>query len=1036
MHATLSLKKLQPNTPSRSAGIAAIVFQLALLCLPRRGLSQETNPRTTPHLRDWPVTSYQMSPTEEARSWLAAGDRAREYSYAGAAIECYEKALRAFRTMSDHSREAITLNDLGLVYDSLSQHAKAIGFYEQALAIRHDHDRVGEVETLNNLGHAYNSLSQYEKAIGLLEKALAICRKAGDRVGEGETLNNLGQAYNSLSQYPKAIALYEPALVIQREVGDHAGECETLNKLGEVYRSLSQYAKAIEYYEQALAIVVNDRSKEGDLRNGLGPSTTSISQYANAIGLYDHFRRNAARSRSREGAILNNLGAAATSMSQYAKAIGFYERALAIEREIGDSKGEGTTLNNIGGIYYFLTQYTKAIAFYEQALAIRRATGDRAGEGATLSNLGSAYNSLSHQTKAIDFYEQALAITREVGNRAGEGIILNNLGGIHSRLDQNAKAVGFYEQALAIRRAIGDRAGEGATLNNLGLAYDSLSQRTKAIDFYEQALSILREVGDRAGEAVTLMNLMLTLASEQRPSLAILFGKQAVNAYQQIRQDLGGLDEDIRKTYLESNESTYRRLADLLLAQDRIAEAQQVLNLLKEEEFFDFIRRDSAQSSSLTGRAELTAREGDWNRQYNEIAGQLTELGHERGELFVLQIRTAEQEERLKKLDEKLSIAGEAFQRFLDQLETESSHKELSKEKLGHVKDSQALMQTLRELGSNTVVVYTLVTEKKLRLILITPDVLKTAETAIKRVDLNKKIVAFRQSLENSHSDPLRLAHEMYTLILGPIEKDLAGAKAETIMWSLDGALRYLPVAALHDGKQYLVERFRNVVFTPARDANLKDVPEPQWRALGLGVSKAYKGFDALPGARKELEGIIHDEATGTHGVLPGTIRLDDAFTEESMRAGLLQHYRVVHIASHFRFKPGNETDSYLLLGDGGHMSLADMGKMMNPFAGVDLLTLSACDTASGGTDANGKEVEGFAVLAQRQGAKAVIATLWPVADESTNELMQTFYRIRESKSGTTKTEALQQAQLALLRGSNYSHPYYWAPFILIGNWR
>ena len=117
-------------------------------------------------------------------------------------------------------------------------------------------------------------------------------------------------------------------------------------------------------------------------------------------------------------------------------------------------------------------------------------------------------------------------------------------------------------------------------------------------------------------------------------------------------------------------------------------------------------------------------------------------------------------------------------------------------------------------------------------------------------------------------------------------------------------------------------------------------------------------------------------------------------------------------------------------------MSLADVGTMENPFGGVDLLTLSACDTAIGGTGANGKEVEGFAVLAQRKGAKAVIATLWPVADASTNELMQAFYRIRESKKGMTKVEALQQAQLALLHGSAYSHPYYWAPFILIGNSR
>ena len=554
-----------------------------------------------------------------------------------------------------------------------------------------------------------------------------------------------------------------------------------------------------------------------------------------------------------------------------------------------------------------------------------------------------------------------------------------------------------------------------------------------------------REVGDRAGEAATTDNLMQVFTAERRADVAVLFGKQAVNTYQQIRQDLAGLDKDIRRAYLESTESTYRRLADLLLAEDRIPEAQQVLNLLKEEEFFDFVRRDSAQASSVAGRADLTPTEAEWDRRYNEIADRLAALGHERGELIGLQTRTAEQEKRLASLDHDLTVAGEAFQKFLARLDTEASQQKLSKEKLDQVKDSEALMGTLRELGSGTVAIYTLVTEDKLRLILITSDVMKTAESPIKRSDLNEKIVAFRQSLENPNSDPLPLARELYGLILGPIAKDLAGARAETLMWSLDGALRYLPVAALHDGEHYLVERFRNVVFTPASNANLKDAPAAQWRALGLGVSKAHEGFNALPGAQKELEGIIHDDATGTLGVLPGVIELDEAFTEQSMIAALRQRYRVVHIASHFRFKPGNETDSYLLLGDGRHMTLADVGRMENPFGGVDLLTLSACDTASGGTGANGKEVEGFGVLAQRKGAKAVIATLWPVADASTNELMQAFYRTRESKSGTTKAEALRQAQLALLNGTvnlgggppaRYGHPYYWAPFILIGNWR
>jgi CHAT domain-containing protein/Tfp pilus assembly protein PilF len=877
----------------------------------------------------------------------------------------------------------------------------AIENYALALAaLQRLHDRSSEATTLNHLGLAYRELSQYAKAIDFYEQALAIEREVGDRKGEGITLNNLGWVYDDLSQPAEAIRFYEEALPIRREIGDCQGEGATLNNLGAAYCLLSQYAKAIDFYERALAI-------EREVGDRMG-----------------------------EGITLHNLGAAYCLLSQYAKAIDSYEQALAIDREVGDRGHEGITLDSLGWAYYFLSQYGKAIGFYEQALAIEREVGNRAVEASILMGLGDVYLSKGQYAEAIGFCEPALAIERAIGDRLGEASTLNVLGIAYRYLSEYAKAIAFYEQALTITREVGERLGEASTLNNLGKVHDAVSEYAKAIAFYEQALVITREVGNRAGEAVTLDNLMLTLGSQQRLRLAVLFGKQAVNAYQQIRQGLSGLDKNTRKAYVGAHEDTYRMLADLLLAQDRIAEAQQVLNLLKEEEFFDFVRRDSGQASSLAGRADLNATEADWNRRYNEIAGRLTELGHERGELFALQTRTAEQEARLKSLDSDLTIAGEAFQKFLTRLDAEAAQQKLSKEKLDQVETSQALMETLRELGSGTVAIYTLVTEDRLRLILITPNVMKTAEVAIKRTDLNAKIVAFRQSLENPLSDPRPMARELYKLIVGPIEKDLAGAKAGTLMWSLDLALRYLPVAALHDGDHYLVETFRNVVFTPASNANLKDVPAVEWRALGLGVSKAHEGFGALPGAKKELEGIIHDEATGTQGVMPGAVELDEAFTEQSMLTALRQHYRVVHIASHFRFKPGNETDSYLLLGDGGHMSLADMGKMVNPFGGVELLTLSACDTASGGTGANGKEVEGFGVLAQKKGAKAVIATLWPVADASTNELMQTFYRIRESKQGTTKAEALRQAQLALLRGTNYSHPYYWAPFILIGNAR
>lgn len=383
-----------------------------------------------------------------------------------------------------------------------------------------------------------------------------------------------------------------------------------------------------------------------------------------------------------------------------------------------------------------------------------------------------------------------------------------------------------------------------------------------------------------------------------------------------------------------------------------------------------------------------------------------------------------------------MTIAGQVFQQFLDELAREFESSRYVHEKLFHLRETQGLMEDLRELGSGTVALYTVVSEKQYHAILVTPDVQIARTLSISAAELHKKIFDFRTILQFPADDPRPYAQELYDILIAPVMNDLRGVNAETLMWSLDGVLRYVPLAALYDGERYLVERYRNVMLTPASHSRLKDRPSARWKGAGFGVSRAHETFDALPAVVDELNDIFYEGGQAAlRGVLPGTIKLDEAFTAEAMVA-LRQRYPVVHIASHFRFRPGNETTSFLLLGDGSHLSLAQLKTFPNVFGGVELLTLSACNTAMGDAGGDGKEVEGFGVIAQRQGAKAVIATLWQVADQSTKELMQTFYRLRETQAGITKAEALRQAQLTLLNGHSFAHPYYWAPFILIGNWQ
>jgi CHAT domain-containing protein len=340
---------------------------------------------------------------------------------------------------------------------------------------------------------------------------------------------------------------------------------------------------------------------------------------------------------------------------------------------------------------------------------------------------------------------------------------------------------------------------------------------------------------------------------------------------------------------------------------------------------------------------------------------------------------------------------------------------------------------------------------------------------------LDRLIADFRSALRDPCAciDPRPAGEQLYELLIKPIEGDLAGAEATTLLWSLDGALRYIPIAALWNKQRqkYMVELYKNVTITLAKTDDLDDKRKPvgELRALGAGVSKKIGAFRELKAVQDELKNVVRKENAEKKeeewGVIAGDRLLDEDFSLKSFQDAI-KKYSVIHIASHFDFRPGNERASVLLLGDGGFWSLRDVSSDSQAFIGVELLTLSACNTANSGS---GSELEGFAGMAQVRGAKAVLATLWAVADRSTGVLMKQFYTNLRDKPDMTKAEALQQAQLDLLHGrvkipsalddlrenndgktdevkpvANYvpgeksprSHPYYWAPFILIGNWK
>jgi CHAT domain-containing protein len=643
-----------------------------------------------------------------------------------------------------------------------------------------------------------------------------------------------------------------------------------------------------------------------------------------------------------------------------------------------------------------------------------------------------------------------------VGDRTGEAATLSNIGLAYHGLGEKQKALDCYLLALLLQRAVGDRAGEALTLSNMGAVYDALGERQKALDAYNQSLPLYRAVQHPLGEAATLGLLMEYWKSLGNPNLAVLFGKQAIDRFQQIRRNIGGLDKELQRSFLKSKAGYYRELAGLLISAGRLPEAQQVLDLLKAEEYSEFTQR-RGDTGSTTHPVALTPAEERSSKEYERITGEITSVGAEWAQLHAKLSRSPDEESRYNELSARLTAANRQLQTFLKTLYDTFGKGDQANARVQTIDEQTAGLQSLAaELGAGATAVYTLVLDQKCVLMVITPATRVAREVPIGKIALRTKVFAFVQALAKPASveDILPKAQDLYNVLIAPIEKDLQGAQAGTLVWSLDDVLRYLPLAALHDGKQYLVERYRNVVITTASVGNLKDKPQvSSWRGLAMGVAKDYDHLGKLKAVADELDSVVRsDQAPGSHGPVPGTILLDDSFTETAMETALSRHPPLVHIASHYVFNVGDDSKSYLLLGgqntggQGFHLTLADLrDEQRMDFKGIELLTLSGCQTAVGSKDSDGREIDGLGITAQKKGAKAVVATLWPVDDSSVGLLMAAFYKLWVTTPGIEKAEALRQAQLALLHGeagpqqppaSPYANPFYWAPFVLIGNWK
>ncbi|MEM9089699.1 MAG: CHAT domain-containing protein [Cyanobacteria bacterium P01_F01_bin.53] len=270
----------------------------------------------------------------------------------------------------------------------------------------------------------------------------------------------------------------------------------------------------------------------------------------------------------------------------------------------------------------------------------------------------------------------------------------------------------------------------------------------------------------------------------------------------------------------------------------------------------------------------------------------------------------------------------------------------------------------------------------------------------------------------------LPYGQQLYDWLIRPVAANLANQDIRTLVFVPDGLLRNIPMSILHDGNDYLVSSY-SLALTPGLQLlNSQPLEEINFQMLAAGLSDARQGFSALPGVSQELSQIQQ--------LFPTQILLNERFTRDRVLKQAEQDpATLVHLATHGQFGATIE-DTFLLTWD-DRVSVDDLDQLLRPKGDrpIELLVLSACRTAEG----DRRAALGMAGVAVRSGARSTLASLWRVEDNSTAVLMSEFYRLLSEKH-LSRAEALRQAQGLLLVDPVYSHPYYWAPFVLIGNWQ
>lgn len=945
--------------------------------------------------------------------------------------------------------------------DRVEDKRKALEDLQQALTVwRAIGDRSAEARTLNDCGDVQTRLGDNDTALATLSQALEIARAQGDRREQARALNLLGPVERRKgTDNARILALYSEALRLWRELGDSAGQADVLYNLGVLSANNRDSKAALGYFDEALR-----------LSEGAGLLSQQAFTLA-AIGLIHRDRGDAAQA-------LDCLG-----------------RGLDLARRSGDGSAEAYVLFSTGSFHLHRGELQRAIELFTAARGFYQAQGDRRQEARVLTSLGSANVSLGDLDRALDCYRNALAINRETQDHVNELYALLFMGWVQQLQGESEAAVQRYTEALTISRSM-SLLYQSRALYFLGRGELALRRPAEAVGPLQESLKALEAQGQdnafdkartllelgRASHALgddaqaeqqlqqaldrgrSLQNFMIeTEAHEHMARLELDRGnlpaaraaiEEVLSIVDSVRSKVAS--QRMRVLFLASRQAYYQLHLEILMRlQERDPAGRYLPEALAASE-----RARARGLLDLLAEGRIDVRHGiaaDLKQREEEIDNRISAL---QTQMLDDLSKGDWDAAKAARLDEEMKQAAEDREELDWEIRRRHPHYAAVRNPL-----PLRLEEIQERLDDRTALLEYAVGEERSFLFVVTREGL-TSYTLPPAARLTEEIRQLGGALTKPGRRTFGLyvtqARALYRELLGPAA-DLLARKPRLII-SPDGPLHFLSFEALLTADPgagqsfpdlpYLI-REKSVTYVPSASV-LAELAQLRERVTTAAVPKRFVGFaDPLPAvAGAEAQAAMTLRAPGGFPALPRLLQsrrevegiaglyppdekqlyLDRAATEENVKSNeLLSTARRIHFATHGFLKERQPELSGLVLSrtpGSREDGLLQVYEIFNLDLDADLVVLSACDTGLGAM-VSGEGLVGVTRAFLYAGARSVVVSLWQVDDASTPDLMISFYRHLDQDED--KAESLRLAKLEMIREEKFSHPFYWAPFILIG---